>query len=251
MKPSAQHPRASLGSSRPSQAARAFTLIELLTVIAIVGILAAIILPVMGKVRQSALKSDCAANLRRIGNATAIYAQDNKGQYPRAFAVVGSNYVFWREVLAQGGYLGAPDYGFKNPVPQDKWIGAHFTFLTCKAHRQTAPIVNASDGALRPTYSSNGSLVPAGANSKWRPRLESFSSPSRLAYIADGPAPTGASGVDINGAFWSGSTKPDANAHGGVANILFFDGHIEARRADQIPASATGSAEASSFWTGS
>jgi prepilin-type N-terminal cleavage/methylation domain-containing protein/prepilin-type processing-associated H-X9-DG protein len=57
----------------------AFTLIELLTVIAIIGILAAIIIPVVGRVRESARNSTSLANLRQIGLTNQLFAQDNKG----------------------------------------------------------------------------------------------------------------------------------------------------------------------------
>ncbi|MBC8011478.1 MAG: prepilin-type N-terminal cleavage/methylation domain-containing protein [Burkholderiales bacterium] len=58
----------------------AFTLIELLTVIAIIGILAAIIIPTIGKVRQSANRAQCASNLRQIGLAAKSWSADNKGR---------------------------------------------------------------------------------------------------------------------------------------------------------------------------
>ncbi|RRJ95957.1 prepilin-type N-terminal cleavage/methylation domain-containing protein [Opitutaceae bacterium TAV4] len=63
---------------------RAFTLIELLTVIAIIGILAAIIIPTVGKVRESARAAQCASNLRQIQLANILYAQDNNGKYAPA-----------------------------------------------------------------------------------------------------------------------------------------------------------------------
>lgn len=56
----------------------AFTLIELLTVIAIIGILAAIIIPTVGKVRQSARRAECASNLRQLHTAIMLHAQDEK-----------------------------------------------------------------------------------------------------------------------------------------------------------------------------
>ncbi len=61
---------------------RAFTLIELLTVIAIIGILAAIIIPVVGKVRATATKATCASNLRQLATASQLFAADNKGILP-------------------------------------------------------------------------------------------------------------------------------------------------------------------------
>lgn len=55
----------------------AFTLIELLTVIAIIGILASILIPVVGRVRESARVSQCVVHLRDLGTGAHVYAGDN------------------------------------------------------------------------------------------------------------------------------------------------------------------------------
>lgn len=55
---------------------KGFTLIELLVVIAIIAILAAILFPVFAQARESARKAQCQSNLKQIGTAWAMYAQD-------------------------------------------------------------------------------------------------------------------------------------------------------------------------------
>jgi prepilin-type N-terminal cleavage/methylation domain-containing protein/prepilin-type processing-associated H-X9-DG protein len=61
---------------------RGFTLIELLVVIAIIAILAAILFPVFSRVRDKARQTVCTSNMKNIGMAFQMYAQDYDGKFP-------------------------------------------------------------------------------------------------------------------------------------------------------------------------
>jgi prepilin-type N-terminal cleavage/methylation domain-containing protein len=65
---------------RPGYALTGFTLIELLVVIAIIAILAAILFPLFAAARERARITSCASNLRQLGMASRMYAQDNDEQ---------------------------------------------------------------------------------------------------------------------------------------------------------------------------
>ena len=88
----------SLGDRRPT---RAFTLIELLVVIAILAILAAILFPVFARAREKARQTACLSNLKQIGSAILMYAQDYEESLP----------------LVESGTCGTPDsYGWADLV---------------------------------------------------------------------------------------------------------------------------------------
>ena len=101
---------------------RAFTLIELLTVIAIIAILAAILIPSISKVRESARETSKLSNYRQYFIANTMYAADNDGfsvttvdkrdeelRTTPYVANSGNSHPHWTWLLA--GYLGAPTRG--------------------------------------------------------------------------------------------------------------------------------------------
>jgi prepilin-type N-terminal cleavage/methylation domain-containing protein/prepilin-type processing-associated H-X9-DG protein len=87
-------------------ARKGFTLVELLVVIAIIAILAAILFPVMGAVRNKAKESSCTSNLGQIYRGIGLYMSDNGDRFPWA-----TEYALWngeetrnlRDLLGIGG----------------------------------------------------------------------------------------------------------------------------------------------------
>ena len=146
--------------ARPtSSRVRAFTLVELLAVIAIVGILSAILIPTIGRARASAHNSTCQGNLRQIGLAVNLFLNE-RGIYPPARAVNGGSSnvavtdnngvnVLWPQLLR-------PYLGSTVPVSRDSRLGTGNEIGVCPARTITPPV---DDEHARVTYSAHPRIM--------------------------------------------------------------------------------------------
>ncbi|MFN4242161.1 MAG: prepilin-type N-terminal cleavage/methylation domain-containing protein [Tepidisphaerales bacterium] len=86
---------------------RGFTLVELLVVIGIIAVLIGILLPSLTRARLAAARVACASNLREIGKALIMYANDNQGSFPQSTHGATDLEVSWIYTLSK--YLGDVD----------------------------------------------------------------------------------------------------------------------------------------------
>jgi prepilin-type N-terminal cleavage/methylation domain-containing protein/prepilin-type processing-associated H-X9-DG protein len=87
---------------------KGFTLVELLVVIGIIALLISILLPSLNRARETANRVKCASNLRQLGQAILLYANENRGAYPR------THYVPSTSVAATWGTGAAQPNSFGN-----------------------------------------------------------------------------------------------------------------------------------------
>lgn len=83
---------------RPRKANRrplGFTLVELLVVVAVIAMLAALLLPALSRARESAQRAACQNNLRQLGIAFELYLEENRDTYPAAQDPVSVSPYYW------------------------------------------------------------------------------------------------------------------------------------------------------------
>lgn len=198
-----------------------FTLVELLTSMAILGILAAITLAAVGSVREQARAVECASRLRNLGHAFHLYANDNQGAIPPSWHSAGAR----RE---QNWAWQTQDYLHPSSIATaDEWATVFDQFYRCPTEPSRSPQIY--------SYGLNVyfELNPLGDSYEGSPatrqRLEDLPAPSRTVLLAE-PRPI-AFGDHLMAHQWTGVASARNAIHGDRhqdrANYLFADGNVQ------------------------
>jgi prepilin-type N-terminal cleavage/methylation domain-containing protein/prepilin-type processing-associated H-X9-DG protein len=197
---------------------RGFTLIELLVVIAIIAILAAILFPVFAQAREAARKATCQSNLKQIGEAVLMYAQDydetlpNSGSSGGSGDITGSVEPYTKQRYGQGIWKCPSHPGFSATAGWTSSYGYNWQYLF-------------ASGPDYPHTDWNG-FDNAGVT------LAFLNRPADTLMFVDHAAPTGFTNLwtyvlrPMNPGNIDGFGRPNFR-HQGQANVLFCDGHVK------------------------
>lgn len=185
----------------------AFTLIELLAVIAIIGVLAGIIIVAVRSGISRARNTQCISNLRQLGMAMGTYRGEHNGHlYDQ---ITSPSYQTWTDMLAPYVGVKVPE---QNKVPTGVWA--------CPESDQVVL------GASYSHYSSN--YVSFGTPTDQFPigRSMHITSPSKVIAFTEGLRLDGQNYCTRSIAPWNGPTAGIAARHNAVANVVYFDLHV-------------------------
>jgi prepilin-type N-terminal cleavage/methylation domain-containing protein/prepilin-type processing-associated H-X9-DG protein len=185
---------------------RAFTLIELLVVMAVIAILAALLLPVLSRVKASAQAVTCRNNLRQWGTATLLYVADNSDYLPKNGSSGGNSTMDgWYVDLPKE--MNLPAYA-EMPWSTNAHIDPGRSIWICPANTRRSNTNNLFHYCLNENVNGTGDTNQI--------RLVSVSHPSVTVWLFD-------NGKLAPVAQWN---NVHSNLHNHGAQFVFLDGHV-------------------------
>lgn len=179
-----------MAKSSPPAVKRAFTLIELLIVIAIIAILVGIAVPALNSALEQAKIAKDMSDLRQIGTATQMYMNDNNGVL---FSTTGS----WMSQL----------YNADNPA-RSKYLSSWNVFVSPFDHPVSPRTASSNSATSAVSYGINGTAGVVGMSA------DRISKPT--AFIVFAPAQ--AAGATVSFAGWANSSAPGVTVLGAGSN---------------------------------
>lgn len=209
-----------------------FTLIELLVVIAIIGILAAMLLPALNSARERAKTITCVSNLKQIGLAITLYADDYDNYLPQAATQIDS--LSWQDRLVKylkqiQGVITSTDYTWRR--------NQHVFFCPSSNLNYIHMGPTSPDTYAYRSYGVSLEFMPSDTACTKLYRMGSVDQPSDKALVFDyndlkpgsGPGtPSDVNTVDGSAAQLAARIIPRHNKQS-VVNVLWVDSHVESR----------------------
>ncbi len=201
-----------LGTTLPDPTARrAFTLIELLVVIAIIAVLAGMLLPALARAKEKARATGCNNQMRQIGLAVCLYADDNADEFPRSqHSAFAHGQLTWGRAMA-------PQLGVRGA----SWTNLLQGLYHCPTDRRPTPWSYGQNVYFELGTDDDYSGKPA----SWR-RMTSIPKPCATVIYAENAT----SADHIMPHFWTSAAdaaEVDSRRHSGRANYTFVDGHAQ------------------------
>ncbi len=210
-----------------------FTLVELLVVISIIAMLAAILMPALAKSREMSKRIVCVGNLKQMGTAMAMYSSDYDGYvltHRVDSAAAGTvEYGHWWARDGMGGYLnykGGKSFSYATV----KWKGGVFD---CPTNPNGLDIGQSGSGTINYGFNTNSlglGMAVIGAGGTITPFLKAQNvSPDTLVAGDTGPVFNNANGSSYFGyGVWASYGLWGVNPlHSNGYNSLGFSGAVE------------------------